>query len=517
MDISRRGFWASGFLFWVVLALVAGYWLYPLRSRLKLGIDLVGGTYITLGVQANKAVEHELYERLARVAKILKKNKKLQPVSQKVVDNTLVLAFANEQDAIEAHAELRDDVDDMVVAARGTTITCALPNERVKMIRREALESNIEVLRTRMNAIGVAEINIVAQGDDRIVVELPDVEDPRQAKEMIGTPAILEFKLVEAKGASYEDVLDKYDGDLPEGMHIIAGRERGDEKTYYLVPEHAEVSGRYLRNAYAGIGGSTGVNAVVNFELSPEGGRRFRELTGNNIGRELAIVLDNKVVSSATIRSEIERSGYIEGGFSRARTQEIATLLKSGAFVAPVTFEEERRIGPSLGEESRRNGLLSCLVGMGLLFVFSLFYYKISGLLAFIALVFNLLLILFGLSLLRATLTLPGIAGMVLTVGMAIDASILIYEKIKELLAAGVSTRAAVREGFSDAMVVILDANITTFIVGVVLFYFGTGPIKGFAATMMLGIVATLITGLFFLRSLFNAILDIKVLKKLSI
>ncbi len=192
-------------------------------------------------------------------------------------------------------------------------------------------------------------------------------------------------------------------------------------------------------------------------------------------------------------------------------------LLKSGAFVAPVEFAEERRIGPSLGAESIKTGVMSCLIGLGLVLVFGMFYYKVSGLFAFLALMFNLILTLLGLSLFGATLTLPGIAGMVLTVGMAIDASILIYEKIKELLKGGAGIRTAVKDGFSDAMVVILDANITTFIVGIVLFKFGSGPIKGFAVTMMLGIISTLITGLFFLRSIFSFMLENTRVKKLSI
>lgn len=240
-------------------------------------------------------------------------------------------------------------------------------------------------------------------------------------------------------------------------------------------------------------------------------------LPAKNMGKMLAIVLDNMVISAPVIQAAIRSEGMITLGSADINyAKELALLLRSGSFVAPVSFEEERQIGPSLGAESIRQGLISCLVGLGLLFLFSVFFYGFPGILAFIALIYNLLLILLGLSWLNATLTLPGIAGMVLTVGMAIDASILIYEQIKEALAHGMPLRKAIQHGFSDAMVVILDANITTFIVGVVLFYFGTGPIKGFAVTMMLGIISTLITGLFFLRSLFSFILNTFNIQKLK-
>jgi len=227
--------------------------------------------------------------------------------------------------------------------------------------------------------------------------------------------------------------------------------------------------------------------------------------------------LDSEVISAPRIESAIRGSGEITGNFTTDSARTLALLLKSGSFVAPVTFEEERQIGPSLGQESIRQGLTSCLIGLGLLLFFSLFYYNLSGFFAFFALVYNLILVLLGISWLKATLTLPGIAGMVLTVGMAIDASILIFERIKEELSQGVALKKAVELGFSGAMKVILDANITTFIVGIVLYRFGVGPIQGFAVTMMLGIIATLVTTLFFLRSLFKFMLNNFDIQKLRI
>ncbi|MEX2438192.1 MAG: protein translocase subunit SecD, partial [Candidatus Babeliales bacterium] len=291
---------------------------------------------------------------------------------------------------------------------------------------------------------------------------------------------------------------------------ILPGKDRDElgNRRYYLLPAFTDINGSLLKDARAGFGGQSGAQLVVNFEFMPEGGERFYELTRKSQGQQIAIVLDDKVISAPVVNEPIGSRGQITGRFTSEEVNELAALLKSGAFVAPVTFEEERRIGPALGAESIRQGLMSCLIGLGFLLAFSLFYYKIAGLFAFIALLFNLLLILFILSRFHATLTLPGIAGMVLTVGMAIDASILIYERIREELRAGIHFDQALKVGFSDAMVVILDANITTFIVGVVLFKFGTGPIQGYAVTLLVGIISTLITGLFFLRSLFNVTLD---------
>ena len=373
------------------------------------------------------------------------------------------------------------------------------------------------MLRTRLDKFSVAEIPITRQGEKNIVIEIPDVADPQAAKEMIGRAANLEFKLVEKVGSSEKELLLEYDGELPDDLQILPGERKGGHTTYYVVQKFAKVTGRMLADARPSRGGKTGVEPVVQFSFNSEGADKFYELTSKNYGKALGIVLDGEVISAPTIQSAIKSSGEITGRFSINEVKTLAYLLKSGAFVAPVTFEEERQIGPSLGAEAIQSGLISCLAGLGILFLFSIYYYKLSGLLAFLALVYNMILILVGLAWFRATLTLPGIAGMVLTIGMAIDASILIFERIKEELAAGASIKNAVDKGFSGAMTVILDANITTFIVGLVLYHLGSGPIQGFAVTLMLGIVATLIATLFFLRSFFKFILSNFSIHKLSI
>lgn len=519
MNAAARKFVFSGFAFWVVVAIIGSYLIYPLRQKVRLGIDLVGGTYITLEVQTEKAVEAELVEIMQALPNKLKLAQKSLPIAKNLEHNAVVFTFDTIGAAQDAAQIFKGEDRNIEISTQGTLVTAKLSEHKVKKIKDDAVKSNIEVLRARLDTMSVAEIVIAQQGEKNIIVELPDVSDPMQAKAMIGRAAKMEFKLVEKEGESIDDILYQLDGALPADKQIVPGKEEGGHKSFFLVSKYAELTGSMLRDASAGLGGKTGAEVVVKIKFSPEGAQRFATLTGRNVGRRLAIVLDDVVIVAPNINEAIKGGNCeISGGMRSSQdAHELALLLKSGAFVAPVTFEEERQIGPSLGAESIRQGFISCVVGLAALLVFSIWYYSVSGFLAFIALLFNLLLVLLGMVWLHATLTLPGIAGMVLTVGMAIDASILIYERIKDELAAGVTLKTAVSNGFSNAMSVILDANITTFIVGVVLYKFGTGPIQGFAVTMMIGIITTLITGLFFLRSLFGFVIDIFNVQKLRI
>jgi preprotein translocase subunit SecD len=514
MDLSAKSLTRYGFILWLIAAIAIVCYLFTFQNgriklrpdRIKFGIDLVGGTYITLGVQTDKAIETELADKATNIAKKLETEHNIVPLSQTIEKNEARLKFDTSVAAQAAQGLIKRQEPDLTSSLEGEIVKISFKDAYAKKIADNAVKGNIEVLRTRLDSLGVGEIPISAQGDKNIIVELPDIDDPQKAKEMIGKPALLEVKLVEREGNSREEILDAYDGELPEGMIIVPGMEgaEGRGKRYYLVPAHTDLTGRLLKDAYTGFGGTMQSEVVVNFVFNPEGGEKFYDLTRKNFNRNIAMIVDGAVVSAPRVSTPIGASGYIHGNFTTESATELALLLKSGAFVAPVTFEEERRIGPSLGQESIRQGLIACLVGLLLLFIFSVVVYKVAGIFAVLALIFNLLLILLVLGWLKATLTLPGIAGMVLTIGMAIDASILIYERIKEELNSGTPTRKAVQTGFSDAMEVILDSNITTFIVGIVLYKFGSGPIQGFALTLMIGIIATLITGLFFLRSIFN-------------
>ena len=508
MNLSFRRMFFSELTFWLVLCAIGLYFLLPLRQSLRFGIDLVGGTYLTLEVQTDKAVEAELIEHMQSVDAQLKRANRALPTAKYVEKNTIVLTFASLQDAQMAAVELKSSMATMDQTTEGSTIRLSFPDLMLRRIKENAVSRNIEVLRTRMRDIPIAQ-----QGEKNIVIELPDTANPQEAKARIGKAAHLELRIVDKAAATKEELLYEFDGELPPDKEILPGTDG-----YYLLEKYAEITGRMLKEAQAKYDEHMGFQHVVTFKLNDVGAEKFYQLTSKHYGRPLAIILDGVVIQSPRINEPISGGNtQISGGFTAESARELALLLQSGSFVAPVTFEEERQIGPSLGQESIRQGLISCLVGLGLLFIFSIFYYSLSGFFAFLALIYNLGLVLMGLAWLQVPLTLPGIAGMVLTVGMAIDASILIYERIKEELSKGITVNLAVKAGFRDAMKVILDANITTFIVGVVLYNFGTGPIQGFAVTMMLGIIATLITGLFFLRSIFSFMLKNFQVQKLRI
>jgi len=518
MSATSRRTLISGLGIWLVVLAIGLWILIPIKEKLRFGIDLVGGTYITLEVQTEKAIESELLAKLEGIPDRLKKAKAVSPISKKIEKKVILLTFET-IDAANTAAQVLGEDEKITIATEGPLVKISFKENVEQYIARDAVERDIEVLHTRLNRLGVAEITIASQGEKNIIIELPGVDNPQEAKMMIGKSAMLEFRLVEKVGSSEEQLRMEYDGQLPEGMEVLPGKNDEDRtQRYYLVPIFSTVTGKQLRNASAQVDTQQS-RWIVEFELTAEGGEKFYDLSSKNYLRQLAIVIDGEVISAPVLKGSISTKGQIEGDFSPQQAKQLALLLKSGAFVAPVTFEEERQVGATLGAESIKAGLTSCIVALVLLLIFSIIYYKLAGFFACLALLFNLFLVLVGMSrwVLGATLTLPGIAGMVLTVGMAIDASILIYEKIKEEIAAGTAIKQAVKIGFSDAMVVILDSNITTFITGIVLYKFGTGPIQGFAVTMMLGIVATLITGLFFLRSLFNVYLDNVKVQKLSI
>ncbi len=523
MTLASRPVLLLNIVLWLAVTAFGAYFLKTLivpvpgeKGFINFGIDLVGGTYLTLDVKVEEAVKNDLLAAIQNLADLMKREAKMVPGVPVVQDGKGTLPFESEAAAAEA---LRAYVSSPVLpkaTQEGKNLIFIFSTAQVNDIQKEAIEANISILRTRLDAFGAGEVSIVPQGDRRIGIELPNVTDPEKAKARVGTAAMLELKAVYDFSRTKEDLIERSGGSIPEGTMIIPGRR--EEAGFYLVPTFAKVTGKLLKNArYHFAGDVLGRQSphTVGIEFKAEGALRFGELTRDNVGKQVAIVLDNVVVSAPNVNEAIEGGqASISGNFTQETAEELVALLKSGAFSAPVEVIEERHIGPSLGQESIRKGLMSCGIALGLLLLFSLFVYKVAGLLAFIVLLYNLLLILFGLALVpEATLTLPGIAGMILTVGMAIDSSILIYERIKEELFAGSSLRKSVDAGFGGALTVILDANITTFIVGAVLYYLGSPAIQGFALTMMIGIIATLITGLILLKTIFNIILDLGVRK----
>lgn len=514
---KAKNFFISELFVWTLFCVFSIYYLLPLRNTLRFGSDLVGGVFLTLGVKTDEAVNADLITKMTNMTTVLKKTQN-NPLKKMVNNGAIVFEFQTLQLAQEAVQALKSEFNTLIAEVLGTKVLYRYAHSATaEKIKRDALYRNVEVLRLRLNKFSVAEIAIAVQGEKNITVELPDVSDIQQAKNYIGKNAQLDFRLVDRVGTSRQELLYEYDGQLPDDKEILAGISENGRSIFYVVERYPQVTGRMLKDARASLGGKTGIEPTVVFSFDAEGGERFYQLTSKNFGRQLAIVLDGQVMNAPRIDAAIKDQGEITGGFSSDEAKTTALLLKSGAFVAPVSFEEERLIGPALGIESQQKGLISCIISIILIFIFSIVFYRLCGFFAFLALFFNVILILVGLAKLQATLTLPGISGIVLTIGMAIDASILIFERIKEEIARGISVRNAVHTGFKDAMVVILDGNITTFIVGIVLYHFGSGPVQGFAVTMMLGIVATLVTGLFFLRSLFKFYLANFEVKKLSI
>ncbi len=519
MNMVMKRIFTSSFMGWILFAaLTVTYFGFYGKDSLKFGIDLVGGSYITLEVEESDVVKTELYDKVKSFESLLDQANIALEGKPSFQNSALTFRFESKKIAQEAETLFRHDYRQLLYTVVDSDLKVTLSPQYLYNLISDAVDANINILERRLNGLSVAEIHISKQENRFIVVELPDVQDPQQAKKMIGQSAIMEFKIVEDSAASREELMDKYDHELPEGTTIVMGSSRGsNHKMFYLIPDYATVSGKYFKNAKVDFGGEFKTDLCVHFEFDDEGGKRFHELTSRNIGKPLAIVLDGEIIQVATINSAIGKNGLIQGNFQAEEASTLAKLLKSGAFKAKVNFISERQIGPTLGQESVNKGLFSCVIGLILLLIFGMYFYRLCGFFATLALAYNLVLILLFMSLVKATLTLPGIAGMILTIGMAVDASILIYEQIRDCLSRGLSITQSVQDGFADAMLVILDANITTFIVAAVLFYFGTGPIQGFAVTMMIGIISTLITGLFFLKSIFKMYLTAFNVSKLSI
>jgi preprotein translocase subunit SecD len=364
----------------------------------------------------------------------------------------------------------------------------------------------------------VSEPEITLQGTDRILIQLPGVKDPQRAKSLIGRTALLEFKLVDEEG----DLDAALKGNIPEGDIILYQRAvdpqtGGVKKVPFLLREKTMMTGEVLKDARIALD-SQFHEPYISLEFDDIGAKLFEQITGANVKKRLAIILDDNVYSAPVIQERIAGGrAQITGRFTTDEASELAIVLRAGALPAPVKIIEERTVGPSLGQDSIRQGLISILISAAIIVLFMIFYYRISGLIADIALILNVILVFAVLALLRATLTLPGIAGLVLSVGMAVDANILIHERIKEELRWGKTIRAAIDQGYHRAFTTIIDSNLTTVIAALFLYQFGTGPVKGFAVTLFWGIVANIFTAVFITRCIFDYLtLKVKI-KKLSI
>ncbi|MFH1548189.1 MAG: protein translocase subunit SecD, partial [Candidatus Omnitrophota bacterium] len=374
-----------------------------------------------------------------------------------------------------------------------------------------------EIIKNRIDEFGVSEPQIQKQGADQIVVQLPGVVDTDKALEVVSRIAYLEFKLVEADVNDNSDLIEKAKkGEIPSNLELKYLTKENGETEALLLRKEASLGGEYLTNAFVGFG-NLGM-PEVSLQFNTIGARIFSRLTGENVNRRLAILLDGKVHSAPNISEKISGgSARISGNFDMEEASTLASILRAGALPVPIEVLSIMKVGPTLGEDSIRQGFRAALLGIILVVLFMSIYYAFSGVIANFALCLCLLLILGALASLRATLTLPGIAGLVLTIGMSVDANVLVFERIREELAQNKTIRAAVDSGYSKALITIIDANITTLISALVLFYFGTGPIKGFAVVLSIGIVASMFTALVVTKLIFDYLIYVRKVKRLSI
>ena len=512
----------------IAIAAVAAIGIFafvPPAEKIKLGLDLKGGIHLVLKVNTDDALrlESETASEQFRAELV---DSGITSATARVDSQTSFVITGVPQDRDQEFRRLADqfvglNFDREQVAANdsgaaGLTYRFQIKPNIQRTLREEAVDQAMQTIDRRVNALGVAEPVIAEHGSsgDQILVALPGVTDINRAKEIIRSTALLELKIVEGGPASTEqELLASYGGTAPPDMEVVTGLNEGlpgDRPTqaFYLVRQAPAVTGRDLRNARAQID-QNGAPAV-GFSLNSEGAAKFGRVTAENIGRQLAIVLDNRVESAPVIESRISGEGQINGSFTTQEAADLSLVLRSGALPASLTYLEQREVGPSLGRDSIVAGISASLAGLVFVSLFMLVYYRMAGINAIVSVLMNLVILLGFMAYLGAAMTLPGIAGFILTIGMGVDSNVLIFERIREELATGKSARQAVSASFDRVFVTILDTHIASLIAAAFLFQFGTGPIRGFATTLFFGLVANVFTAVFVSRTMFELILSRK-------
>ncbi len=508
------------------------YWLRNLGAEpMFLGLDLRGGVHFLMEVDMEAAVKTSEERYVSDIRTLLRENKVRYKTITRNDEGGLLVRYRDAVQRVDGERLIKDNFRDLDVIDTKTeapeTRLILNPNV-VKETQKNALQQNITTLRKRVNELGVAEPVIQQQGLKRIVVQLPGVQDTARAKEILGATATLEFRLVDDD----HSVQDAIDGPVPAGSRLYNNRSGGQ----ILLKKRVMLTGDYIIDAASGIDQQSG-GPDVSITLDGKGAKAMSNATRDNVGRRMAVVfIETKtetveedgemvkkkrkieeVINAATIREQLGKRFHITGLGSTMEARNLALLLRAGALAAPIEIVEERTVGPSLGKDNIAKGFDSVAIGFILVLIFMAIYYRVYGLFADVALTLNLVLIVSLLSLLQATLTLPGIAGIVLTVGMAVDANVLIFERIREEIRNGNSPQASIHAGYEKAFSTILDANITTLIAALVLFSFGAGPIKGFAVTLSLGIMCSMFTAIMVTRALVNLTYGGRKLDKLRI
>ena len=470
------------------------------QRRLVLGLDLQGGSYLLLEVDANSVKKDRLDAVRDEARKVLREAR-IGYTGLNVRNDAVEVRISKDTDVPAALTKLRDMSQplgglmggtgqrDLEVTDAGNSIIRINVTQPAMLDRmRKTIEQSIQIVERRVNELGTVEPVIQRQGTDRILVQVPGLQDPTRLKELLGKTAKMEFRMVD-DSVSPEQARQ---GGVPADSELLPSATKGEASE--VIKKQVLVSGGDLTDAQPGFDQRSG-EPIVSFKFNTSGARKFAQATSDNVGRRFAIVLDRQVISAPVIREPITAGqGQISGSFTVQSANDLAILLRAGALPAPLTVVEERTVGPGLGQDSIEKGELAAYVGSILVIVFMLITYRLFGVFANIAVMINVAMIFGLLSLLNATLTLPGIAGIVLTVGIAVDSNVLIYERIREELRGGRTPISAIDAGFTRALATILDSNITTFIAAAVLFYIGTGPVRGFAVTLGIGIITTVFT-----------------------
>ena len=504
-------------------------------NRLKLGLDLKGGVHLVLEVDLEKSKNELLKARSYSIPEMLKTEQVLcrqaEQVSGEDALNVLIeipsrlrsdpeekKAYLKKSEGFLNDIEFFEDAEIVTVKDTQSTYRLRLSSRGMQEYSDQAIEQVLIVLRNRVDAFGVAEPSIRQEANrPRIIIELPGAQDSSEPLRIVQTMGRLEFKMVKKSpsggnfwsGSANTPIPEN----LPEDTEIRYHHETGD---WYVLESPVLLTGHNIKESKP-TSGSTSFEIVVHIEFDREGSTKFAKITGDHIGEHLAILLDDKVQSAPVINAQIRGSAIIEGNFNFDEANYLSNILNAGAFPVGVKVGEERTVGPTLGQDSIDNGIKAAVIGLGVVLIFMIIYYRFSGLIAIIALFFNMLIILGALAGFGAALTLPGIAGLVLTIGMAVDANVLIFERIREELRTGKDVWAAITSGYQRAFITILDANLTTFFTALVLYHFGTGPIKGFAVTLGIGILASMFTAIVVTREIYGLTVGNRDVKKLSI
>lgn len=498
-------------------------WWLNTFSPIQLGLDLQGGMYLVLGVDVDKAVESRIDTIVDQTETLLReKDIIFKRVERRQGDRVVVLVYDQEEGA-KVDALMKEDFPSL----EPETFTDVggyiekhyrLSDKEIENIKDYAVRQALETLRNRVDQFGVSEPTLQRQSDNRILIQLPGIEDPERAIALLGKTARLEFKMVD-ETANIQDALA---GKLPEGTQLLYERNKNKStgavtETPLVVFDKTALTGDLLSDANVRI--DTRFNEpYVAIDFNAVGAKRFDQITAANVGKRMAIVLDDTVYSAPVIRERISGgSAQISGAFTSQEATDLAIVLRAGSLPAPVKILENRTVGPSLGQDSIDKGIKSIWIGALLVVLAMIIYYRLSGIVAVVALVLNLVFITAMLAMFGATLTLPGLAGIVLTVGMAVDANVLIFERIREEIRLGRAPKLALDSGYGKAFLTIIDANLTTLLAALVLFQFGTGPVRGFAVTLSIGIVASLFTAIFVSRVIFDFFLKRRDIKRLSI